>query len=272
MAAVRGQSAVAHAVAAEMIQWAAPRDLGLLRSNGLYACVLAALAESDFEAAYHHAVRISPAGQLASHEPVALWVIMDLVEAAMRTGRASEAIAHVRAVQETGVAAISPRLALLSGVAAALVAPDDEAIGQFERSLAIAGARQWPFDFARAQLLYGERLRRTHAMTESRVHLTAALDTFRRLGATPWAERAAQEHRATGQMRPRSGHHDREALTPQELEIAALAATGLSNKDIASRLFLSHRTVGAHLYRIFPKLGITSRAALRDALLQSPAG
>jgi DNA-binding CsgD family transcriptional regulator/tetratricopeptide (TPR) repeat protein len=272
VAAARGRPAVAHAVADEMIQWAAPRDLGLLRSTGLYACVLAALAQSDFEAAYRSAVTISPAGQLAPHEPVALWVIMDLVEAALRTGRVSEAAAHVRAVHEAGVAAISSRLALLSGVAAALVAPDEEAIGRFEQSLAIAGAEQWPFDFARAQLLYGERLRRAHAMTESRVQLGTALDTFRRLGATPWAERAAQELRATGQVRPRGADHDREALTPQELEIATLAAAGLTNKNIASRLFLSHRTVGAHLYRVFPKLGITSRAALRDALPQRSAG
>ena len=76
----------------------------------------------------------------------------------------------------------------------------------------------------------------------------------------------AMELRATGQTRPRVAPHDREALTPQELEIALLAATGLSNKQIGNRLFLSHRTVGAHLYRVFPKLGITSRAALRDAL------
>lgn len=272
VAAGRGRATAVEAVVGEMIHWAVPRGLGLLRNFGLYACVLAALAKSDFEAAYLHAIKISPAGELASHEPAALWVIMDLVEAALRTGHAREAVAHVRAVQEAGVAAISSRLALLSGAAGALVAPDDEAIAGFERSLAIAGAEQWPFDFARAQLLYGERLRRAHAMSKSRVHLAAAHDTFRRLGAMPWAERAAQELRATGQARPRTGHHDREALTPQEFEIAALAASGLTNKEIASRLFLSHRTIGAHLYRIFPKLGITSRAALRDALPQPSAG
>ena len=271
VAAGRGRAAAARAVADEMIHWSAARDLGLLRNYGLYACVLAALAQSDFEAAYLYADKISPAGRLASHQPTALWVILDLVEAALRTGHASEAIAHIRAVQEVGVAAISPRLALLSGAAAALVAPDDEAIAGFERSLAIAGAESWPFDFARVQLLYGERLRRTHAMGQSRVHLAAAHDIFRRLGAAPWADRAAQELRATGQVRLRSGHHDHEALTPQEFEIATLAASGLSNKEIAGRLYLSHRTVGAHLYRIFPKLGITSRAALRDALPQ-PAG
>jgi DNA-binding NarL/FixJ family response regulator len=109
-------------------------------------------------------------------------------------------------------------------------------------------------------------------MTESRVHLKAALATFERLGAQPWADRAAHELRASGQVKPRGEDRDRDALTPQEREIALLAATGLTNKEIGKRLFLSPRTVGAHLYRIFPKLGITSRAALRDALDRTANG
>jgi hypothetical protein len=76
----------------------------------LYACVLAALAQSDFEAAYRHATKISPAGQLASHEPYALWVMLDLVEAALRTDRADEASAHVHAMQVAGVATVGAHL------------------------------------------------------------------------------------------------------------------------------------------------------------------
>ena len=97
------------------------------RPRALYAHVLAALAQSDFETAYRHAIKISPAGQLAAHEPHALWVMLDLVEAALRTDRAGEAAAHVRAMQEAGVALISSRLALLAGAAAAMIAPDEEA-------------------------------------------------------------------------------------------------------------------------------------------------
>ena len=93
------------------------------------------------------------------------------------------------------------------------------------------------------------------------------LEVFERLGAKPWIARASSELRATGQTRAQVGSPDRDALTAQELEIATLAASGLTNKQIGDRLYLSHRTVGAHLYRIFPKLGITSRAALRDALV-----
>ena len=92
----------------------------------------------------------------------------------------------------------------------------------------------------------------------ARTQLAAALDTFDRLGARPWAQRAANELRATGITIGRPEITGAEALSPQQLEIAQLAA-GMSNKEIGERLFLSHRTVGSHLYQIFPKLGITSR-------------
>jgi DNA-binding NarL/FixJ family response regulator len=98
------------------------------------------------------------------------------------------------------------------------------------------------------------------------MHLRAATETFDRLGARPWAQRAHNELRASGvATATRPGTHT-STLTAQEWQIATLAATGMTNKEIGQRLFLSHRTVGAHLHRLYPKLGITSRAALRDAL------
>jgi DNA-binding CsgD family transcriptional regulator len=131
-------------------------------------------------------------------------------------------------------------------------------------TLSLPGASAWRFDFARVQLLYGERLRRTRRAAEARTPLRSALETFEGLGAEPWTHRAAGELRATGESRQRE--HDRDTLTPQETNIASLAASGLTNKQIGQKLFLSPRTVGFHLHRVFPKLGITSRAALRDAL------
>ena len=112
----------------------------------------------------------------------------------------------------------------------------------------------------------GEVRGTSRLLAESRIHLEAALVAFRELGAAPWAARAELELRATGLTRTSPGAPGAAALTPQELQIARLAASGLTNKQIAGRLFLSPRTVGGHLYQIFPKLGITSRAALRDAL------
>jgi DNA-binding CsgD family transcriptional regulator len=170
------------------------------------------------------------------------------------------------------VRALEARKALLAGAVAALAAPDDLAPELFEAALAAPGARWWPFDLARVRLLYGERLRRSRQIIRARYHLQAALDAFERLGASAWAERAAAELAATapvGQRRDAAAQGV--PLTAQELQVAELAAAGLSNREIADRLCLSHRTVGAHLYRVFPKLGISSRAALRDALSRLPA-
>ena len=93
-----------------------------------------------------------------------------------------------------------------------------------------------------------------------------ALATFERLGAGPWADRARAELLATGETRAGPGDGPRPELTAQERQIAELAAGGLTNRQIGARLYLSHRTVGSHLHHVFPKLGIASRAALRDAL------
>ena len=136
----------------------------------------------------------------------------------------------------------------------------------FGQALGITGADRWPFEFARVQLAFGEHLRRIRATSDARVPLGAAIGTFRVLGARPWADRAAGELRATRLTVTRSGQHWTEELTAQERQIASLAAAGLTNKQIAQRLYLSPRTVGGHLYRAFPKLGIASRAGLRDAL------
>ncbi|WP_164700744.1 LuxR C-terminal-related transcriptional regulator, partial [Modestobacter sp. KNN46-3] len=124
----------------------------------------------------------------------------------------------------------------------------------------------WPFARARLQLAHGAWLRRCRRAAESRAPLRAARDTFDALGAAAWGDRARQELRASGeQSRPRTPEA-REQLSPQELLIAQLAAEGLTNREIGARLYLSHRTVGTHLHRIFPKLGITSRVALRAAI------
>jgi DNA-binding NarL/FixJ family response regulator len=118
------------------------------------------------------------------------------------------------------------------------------------------------------QLAFGERLRRAREPNLARTPLAAALRAFERLQAHPWVVRAGNELRATGQA-PTPVQTQRktfETLTVQEFEIATLAATGLTNKQIGERLHLSHRTVASHLYRIFPKLGIATRSSLRDAL------
>jgi DNA-binding CsgD family transcriptional regulator len=271
IAAARGDYDTARALADEMTRWALPRRVGSVRHYSCHVRALAALGQGDFEEAYEQATAISPAGVLASHVPLALWIGMDIVEAAIRTGRQAEAAAHVTAMRDAGIAAISPRIALLAGGAAAIAAAHDGTAALFDQALAVPGAERWPFDFARVQLAYGERLRRARATTRARTYLAAALGTFEHLGARPWVTRASGELWATGLATSRPEGHQATPLTPREREIAKLAAVGLSNKQIAERLFLTNLTVAAHLHQVFPKLGITSRAGLHDALASLPA-
>jgi DNA-binding CsgD family transcriptional regulator len=264
LAGARGDSHTGHALAEQIVQWAQPRGVLGAVNFALQARTLVCLGAEQYEGAYQCAIRVSRPGELASHVPHALWNMFDLVVAAHQTGRTAEAAAHVRAMREADVAALSPRYAMLVAAADGLCAEDDaEAFACFDEARAVPGAARWPFDLARVRLAYGTRLRRARANAESRVPLSAALSTFQLLGATSWVERARTELRAAGQPVPGDGA---ELLTPQELAVARLAASGLTNKQVAERVFLSHRTVGAHLGQIFRKLGITSRAALRDAL------
>jgi DNA-binding CsgD family transcriptional regulator len=145
----------------------------------------------------------------------------------------------------------------------ALIASDSEAERHYERALSLHEQDTRPFDQARTQLLYGEWLRRERRKRDARVQLLASLQAFDALSARPWADRARTELTATGAAAPRAAPPDLlAALTPQELQISRLAARGLANRDIAAQLFLSPRTVAYHLYKAYPKLGISSRAEL----------
>ncbi|MCQ0019724.1 helix-turn-helix domain-containing protein [Actinomadura madurae] len=123
-------------------------------------------------------------------------------------------------------------------------------------------------------MLYGEWLRRTRRRAEAGRHLGLALKTFEELGARAWGERARAELFATGARTAERPEKDGGLgrLTHQELQIVRLAAAGASNREIAARLFLSPRTVGNHLYRAYPKLGVRTRVELRRLDLGAAAG
>ncbi len=159
----------------------------------------------------------------------------------------------------------APGVRLVVAYARAVLADDNRAEALFLAALDenLVG---WPLMRARLQLAYGAWLRRQRRASESRAPLRSARDAFDAIGAAPWAERARVELRASGEASERARTDPSDHLTPQELQIAQLVAEGLSNRDIGQRLYLSHRTVGSHLYRIFPKLGITSRAQIRSAM------
>ena len=145
-----------------------------------------------------------------------------------------------------------------------LVAVDSEAEQLFREALGQDWAG-YPFLRARTLFSFGCWLRRQRRSVDSRIPLRDAIDLFDALGANRWSARARQELRAAGETIGQRTPDARDRLTAQELQIAQLAAQGLSNREIGERLFLSHRTIGSHLYRIFPKLEITSRVQLRDA-------
>lgn len=270
LAGATGDAATTTAMTGELASWATARGARLVHSLAWHVEALAAAGRGDFEAAYQNAAAISQPGTFAAYAPTALWVCLELVEGAVATGRRGAAQAHVDAMFRHRLPEISPRLALVTYGCAAMAADDDrEAAHLFGRALSVPHADRWPFDHARVRLAYAQRLRRTLPRPEIRRNLQAALAAFESMGARPWASRAARELRAASPGRTSAAGGavtGSGALTHHELEIAQLAAAGYTNKQIGERLHLSPRTVSTHLYRIFPKLGITSRAALRDAL------
>jgi len=199
---------------------------------------------------------------------IALQAMPDAVEAAVRAGRPEEAGQRLEILR--GWAAMAPtpaRQALLARCEALLGARDaNEAFGE---AIAAAAALP-PLQRARTELLYGEWLRRERRRIDARGHLRTALESFRTLGAAPWAERAEAELRATGETARKHDVSAAEQLTPQELQVAGLVAEGLTNKEIAAQLFLSPRTVDYHLRKVFTKLGIASRAELIRGGLPRP--
>ncbi|MFD4600847.1 AAA family ATPase [Streptomyces sp. NPDC058464] len=266
VAAVRGDAETVGTLTRTILAWSEPRRLGLLQVSARQARALLALGQGDYETAYRDCALVSPPGTLPPLNPRAIWSVYDLVEAAVYTGRTAEARVHVAMARSACLGELSPRLALLTHAAAALAGPVETAEAGFRRALAVADVHA-PFDRARVQLAFGRWLRAHGRDPEAaREHLTAALHTLEELGAAPWASAAGTELAALTPPAEPEPLGEEGLLTPQELQIADLAATGLSNKEIGARLYISPRTVSTHLYNIFPKLGIRSRAALRDAL------
>jgi DNA-binding CsgD family transcriptional regulator len=136
---------------------------------------------------------------------------------------------------------------------------------RFDEALSADLAR-WPFQRARLLLAHGRWLRRERRVADSRNPLRAARDLFDTLGCAAWGDQARRELRASGESSRRRDPSLRDQLTAQELQIAQLAADGLSNREIGQKLFVSPRTVSTHLYRIYPKLGISTRRELAGEL------
>jgi len=200
------------------------------------------------------------------HHHVSYLGIGDLAAAAVRVERHLEAQALVDRALALVDTAPGPRLHQLTARAQGLLADATHAEAHFDKGLSEPTGDAWPFERAQLQLDYGEWLRRQRRINDAKPILTAALETSRRLGAGPWARRAEAELRACGvpTQAPSTAPNPLAGLTAQQREIVVLAGHGLTNGEIADRLYLSPRTVASHLYRAYPKLGIAGRHQLRD--------
>jgi ATP/maltotriose-dependent transcriptional regulator MalT len=195
-----------------------------------------------------------------SNELIALWSAPDLIEAAARSGRLAEtADRYDRYTEWVEHSRSRARLALLARCRA--LAGEGDEREQFENAL-VPTAGLSPFEQARTELLYGEWLRRGRKQRDARAHLRKAADLFRQVGAPPWEERAEAELRATGETARRRDPSTLDQLTPQEFQIAGLVAAGMTNRQVASQLYLSPRTIDYHLRKVFSKLGVVSRTEL----------
>jgi len=243
-------------------------------AEGLFANICHAhgmldLAAGRYEEAFEFLRHIYEPGDRGYHTVVRSWVVSDLVDAAIPSGRAGEASRYLATLETDPGLMASPWQRISTAYARAVMAADGDDADAAETAFASALApelQRWPLPRARVLLAYGSWLRRQRRVVESRGPLRTARELFDAMGVAWMGERARRELGASGEASRARGAYTLDELTPQELQIARLAADGLSNREIGERLYLSHRTVGFHLYHVYPKLGISSRAQLHAAL------
>jgi len=268
LAALRGEESRAYDIAAEAQRATMSAGVRPVLSSVQHARGLAALGGGRYDEAYGHLRRMYDPSDAAHHLALRCYAVGDLAEAAARSEHHDDVRDVIAELESLGQRTPSPALHAGLRHARALLA-EDAAAEPFYAAAVRADLPGWPYTRARAQLAYGGWLRRQRRAAECRALLRAARDTFDSLGTIPWGERARQELRASGESSRGRTLDARDLLTPQELHIAQLAATGLTNREIGQRLYLSHRTISSHLHRIFPKLDVASRSAL-SAVLRAP--
>ncbi|GAB1340637.1 LuxR family transcriptional regulator [Streptomyces sp. E-15] len=209
-----------------------------------------------------------------AHPPIGLWAGADLADAAVHAGRPDVVEGWLEMATAALATSDSDHLAMLVERSRALLAPGEEARAHFERAITRGERSIAHLDLARTRLFFGEWLRRERHIVEARGQLSAALHVFEAHHAVPLARRTTRELAAAGgvqRTQPAPSVDAGAVLTAQELHIARLAAEGQTNRQIADRLYLSHRTVGAHLYSAYAKLRINRRSQLATALAATPA-
>jgi DNA-binding CsgD family transcriptional regulator len=193
-------------------------------------------------------------------------VAADVIEAHVRSGTPERTGEYIACLEERAAATnMQLELGLLAR-SRALLSDGEDAEPLYREAITCLTQNGGLFHVARAQLLYGEWLRRKRRRTDAREQLRAAHQTFNALSVAAFAERARIELRATGETARKRTHDTRDDLTPQETQVATIAASGATNSEIAAQMFISANTVDYHLRKVYRKLGITSRRALATAM------
>ena len=265
LAGMQGNLEQSAAYAAQAEHLLLPSGASFLRVLLQIARGVSAIGAGQHWQAYEQLRRVFAPADPASNSGIEFFGLADYVEAAVFSGNAGPARRVIDEIERASAPTPVPWVETMLHYGKALLAAPEEAEPFFLQGLGPA-AKKWPFLRGRLLLAYGGWLRRQRRPTDARALLREARDLFDALGASPWSERAREELRASGESSRRRAEQLWETLTPQELHIAQLAAEGLSNKEIGARLYLSHRTVGYHLHRIFAKTGVTSRSMLRPVL------
>jgi DNA-binding CsgD family transcriptional regulator len=252
-----------------------PEQNRAITARARHALGLAAMGEGNYLAAFGQLRGLFIDDGQPLHFHLSYLALADLAAAAARagaaagTGAGAGTGAECQRLLPTWLGHLdgtpTPRVAQLIARARALLADSDSAEPYFHEGLIDPAGSEWPFERALLRLDFGEWLRRRRRINEAKEELAAAQSVFRRLRAQPWLERAETELRACGvDVTPPQGALGE--LSPQQRQVVYLASLGLTNREIADRLFLSHRTVSTHLYQAYPKLGIAGRHQLGSVI------
>jgi DNA-binding CsgD family transcriptional regulator/tetratricopeptide (TPR) repeat protein len=266
--AMRGDTGAARTHASGALGRVDAAENGLVVGWARRARGVAALADGTYPQAFTQLRGLFSDDGYPLHNYVSYLGVADLAAAAVRADRRMDGQDVLEQALSRLAGTPSPRLEQLIARARGLLAEPDKSGDFFDLALSDPAGGQWPFERAQLRVDHAEWLRRRRRINDAKPVLSEALETFRRLGAESWAQRAEAELRACGV--PVAGAlGERGALselTPQQRQIVRLASDGLTNAEIGDRLFLSPRTVSSHLHRSFPKLGVASRNQLRNVL------
>jgi len=268
LAAWRGQESQASELIERMVRAASARGLGRMVDVATYAKAVLYNGLGRYDVARDTALAAFEHRDEVGYGP---FVVAELAEAASRTGEQALVRAALEWLSERTRVTRTDWLLGIDARVRALLGDPDAAEPLYRESIERLTHTRLRVELARARLLYGEWLRREGRRVDAREELRVAREMLLSIGADGFAERARHELLATGEKVRKRRDDTRDELTPQEEHIARLAREGRTNPEIGAELFLSPRTVEWHLKKVFTKLGITSRRALRDALPREAA-